>query len=136
MTPVLFRSTFTTYLSWLTCTGNLCVVTMASGPKSTPQADALGPVLSPTATYAERQAYRRDVLNLPGPVDRWLTACTRSPHIAFLKDYLMIENVQRDYVTCLVEAVCVEVRKHVIASNCKHLLIYLEYQKQHRLWTA
>jgi hypothetical protein len=28
--------------------------------------------LSPNVTYAERQAYRCDVLRLPGPVDRWL----------------------------------------------------------------
>ena len=59
--------------------------------------------LSPNATYAERQAYRRDVLRLPGPVDRWLLANIRSPHINFLQDYLMFAGVKNEYVICTVE---------------------------------
>ena len=78
---------------------------MASGTDS----DILGPVLSPNATYQERMAYRREVLKLPGPIDRWLTANSRSPRISFLHDYLMIDDMQKDYVICFVEAVYVEV---------------------------
>jgi len=59
--------------------------------------------LSPNATYAERQAYRRDVLRLPGPVDRWLLANIRSPRINFLHDYLMFGDVKNECVICIVE---------------------------------
>jgi hypothetical protein len=59
--------------------------------------------LSPNATYAERQAYRRDVLRLPGPVDRWLLTNIRSPRINFLQDYLMFADVKNEYVICTVE---------------------------------
>jgi hypothetical protein len=65
--------------------------------------------LSPNSTFLERQAYRRDVLQLPGPVDRWLTANTRSPNILFLQDYLMLGNVKAERVTCFVECVHIEV---------------------------
>jgi hypothetical protein len=83
----------------------LQISTMASGTDS----EILGPVLSPNATYQERMAYRREVLKLPGPIDRWLTANSRSPWISFLRDYLMIDDMQKDYVICFVEAVYVEV---------------------------
>src|SRR5882762_4457972 len=43
--------------------------------------DLFGPSLPANATYAERQGYRRDILGLPGPVDRWLTANLRSTYI-------------------------------------------------------
>jgi hypothetical protein len=62
-----------------------------------------GPPLSPSATYAERQAYRRNVLRLPGPVDRWLLTNIRSPRINFLQDYLMFADAKYEYVTCIVE---------------------------------
>jgi hypothetical protein len=65
--------------------------------------DVFGPALSPSATYAEQQAYRRDVLCLPGPVDCWLLANIRSPWINFLKDYLMLVNVNNQYVNCIME---------------------------------
>jgi hypothetical protein len=68
------------------------------------------PSLSPTATDVERQAYRRDVLGLPGPVDRWLIANSRSPNISFLKDYLLLADITREYVNCVVEHVCELVR--------------------------
>lgn len=55
------------------------------------------------ATYAEHKAYCEGVLKLPGPVDRWLTANSRCPRIGFLQDYLMLEEVQTEYVTCVVE---------------------------------
>ena len=74
-----------------------------------------GPPLSPGATYAERQAYRRDVLHLPGPVDRWLLTNIRSPRIDFLKDYLMLTDVQYQYVTCIVEIESTTVRLLAIA---------------------
>jgi hypothetical protein len=51
----------------------------------------------------ERTAYRRDVLKLPGPIDRWLTTNSRSPRIDFLEDYLMFSNPQGLYVVCVVE---------------------------------
>lgn len=70
--------------------------------------DVIGPILSPTATYQDRQEYRRNVLNIPGPVDRWLTAHERAPYIGNLQDYLMIDSRQ-DYVVCHVQAVCIEV---------------------------
>jgi len=66
--------------------------------------------ISADATFAERQEYRRDVLKLPGPVDRWLTANSRSTRIDFLRDYLMLEGVNTEYVECVVESVCVMVR--------------------------
>jgi hypothetical protein len=68
-----------------------------------------GPSLSPDATYTERQAYRRNVLKLPGPVDRWLIANSRSPFISFLQDYLLLADVKQEYVDCFVESVCVSV---------------------------
>jgi hypothetical protein len=61
------------------------------------------------ATFAQCQEYRRVVLNLPGPVDRWLTTNSRSPRIDFLQDYLMLEDVRVEYVDCVVESVCVKV---------------------------
>lgn len=67
------------------------------------------PQLPPDATYGERQEYRRDVLLLPGPVDRWLTTNIRTPHINFLKDYLLLADLQTEYVTCSVELVCTKV---------------------------
>lgn len=68
-----------------------------------------GPAISPNMTYAERQAYRRDILNLPGPVDRWLIANSRSPRISFLRDYLLLTDVKREYVICFIESVRVSV---------------------------
>jgi hypothetical protein len=62
-----------------------------------------GHPLRQDATYAERQMYRENVLKLPGPVDRWLTANSRMPRIMGLRDYLMLTEVQTEYVTCLVE---------------------------------
>lgn len=62
-----------------------------------------GPPLSPSATYAERQAYRRNVLHLPGPVDRWLLANIQSPCINFLQDYLMFADTKYQHVKCIVE---------------------------------
>jgi hypothetical protein len=69
----------------------------------------VGHPLALNATCAERRAYREDVLQLPGPIDRWLTANSRCPRIWFLRDYLMLANVQEEYVTCFVERECVMV---------------------------
>jgi hypothetical protein len=52
-----------------------------------------------------RKAYRQNVLNLPGPIDRWLITNARSPRISFLQDYLMIAPVASEYVTCVVNVV-------------------------------
>lgn len=68
-----------------------------------------GPYLTPDATYAERQAYRRDILKLPGPIDRWLIANSRSPHISFLRDYLLLADFKKESVDCCVESVCISV---------------------------
>ncbi|KZP28582.1 hypothetical protein FIBSPDRAFT_885455 [Athelia psychrophila] len=54
-------------------------------------------------TYAAREAYRRDVLNIPSPIDEWLVSNARSPRIAFLKVYLMLNDVEAEYVTCRVD---------------------------------
>ena len=62
-----------------------------------------GHPLRQDATYAERKMYRENILKLPGPVDRWLIANSRSPHVCALQDYLMLTEVQTEYVTCLVE---------------------------------
>lgn len=67
--------------------------------------------------YAQRQAYRRDVLNIPSPLDAWLLSNARSPRIAFLKVYLMLDDVEAEYVTCLVEM------EHDIVSHQRHSLI-------------
>ena len=61
-----------------------------SSLKAKEAASVFGPPLSPSATEPERQAYRRDVLHLPGPVDRWLVTNIRSPRINFLQDYLLL----------------------------------------------
>jgi hypothetical protein len=68
-----------------------------------------GSSLSPDATYAERQAYRLHVLKLPGPIDRWLTVNSHSPRITCLQDYLLLTDINREYVDCFVECICVEV---------------------------
>ncbi|KAF7974701.1 hypothetical protein HWV62_11483 [Athelia sp. TMB] len=68
-----------------------------------------GPSLPPSATYMEIQAYRR-TLGLPGPVDRWLLQNTRTTHIAFLADYLMLHDVHgASCVNCVVEMVRTQV---------------------------
>jgi hypothetical protein len=83
------------------------------------------PSLSPSATYAERQAYRRDVLHLPGPIDRWLLSNIRSPRINFLQDYLMLADVKNEYVICTVEIeselVCLLV--FIAIGYCSHVLL-------------
>jgi hypothetical protein len=60
-------------------------------------------IMNPFANPAERTAYRRDILNIPGPIDRWLTTNARSPRISFLQDYLMITAIASEYVVCIVE---------------------------------
>lgn len=67
------------------------------------------PSLPPNATFAERQEYRRVVLKLPGPIDRWVTANSRHPNAGWVKDFLMLEDAKTEYVDCVVEAVCVMV---------------------------
>jgi hypothetical protein len=74
-----------------------------------------GHPLSQDATGAERRAYRENVLHLPGPVDRWLTANSRSPRIMFLRDYLMLTDVQTEYVTCRVKRVSPKVSAIVMS---------------------
>lgn len=54
-------------------------------------------------TYAQREAYRRDVLNIPSPVDQWLLSNARSPRVAFLKVYMMFADVEAEYVTCRID---------------------------------
>lgn len=81
-----------------------------------------GPVLSSTATYAQRQACRR-ALNLPGRVDRWLTSNMRTTRIAGFADYMMLDDVNgADCVVCTVELVCVKVRTrcHTSATQFTH----------------
>ncbi|KII85388.1 hypothetical protein PLICRDRAFT_31629 [Plicaturopsis crispa FD-325 SS-3] len=41
------------------------------------------------AEAAAREAYRRDVLKMPRPLDRWLVSVARSPDPSFLSDYTM-----------------------------------------------
>ena len=77
------------------------------------EANVFGPSsLSPTASYAERQAYCWDVLNLPGPIDRWLTSNCQSPWVAFLRDYMLLPDIQSLHVVCIVWVICKTV------SNC------------------
>jgi hypothetical protein len=73
---------------------------MSSTNKST--AFALESERRGTMTYAEQQTYRREVLHLPGPVDRWLIANIRTPRISFLQHYLMFKE-EYGYVNCFVE---------------------------------
>ncbi|KAF7976662.1 hypothetical protein HWV62_6001 [Athelia sp. TMB] len=70
---------------------------------------SLGPTLAPpNVNFAERIACRQ-VLGIPHRVDRWLTANIRTNRIAFLKDYLMLTDVNgSDCVTCSVQSVCSE----------------------------
>lgn len=81
------------------------------------RSDVFGSSLSPDATYAERQAYRLDVLKLPGPIDRWLTVNSHCPRITCLQDYLLLTDINREYVDCFVESICVET-----AINCAGLI--------------
>lgn len=75
------------------------------------EADTIfGPTtLSPTASYGEMQDYRRNVLNLPGPIDRWLTSNRRSPWVAFLRDYMLLPDIRSSHVVCFIQAVAEEV---------------------------
>lgn len=88
-----------------------------------PSESIFGPALSPVATYAEREAYRREH-RLPGRVDRWLISNSHSVRIAFLQDYLMLEDINgADCVVCHIERVCVMVS--ILLLFYKLLLIYL-----------
>src|SRR5882762_5874785 len=77
--------------------------------------------LSPNATYAKRQAYRRDVLHLPGPIDCWLLTNIRSPRINFLQDYLMFADVKNEYVICTMEIES-EMVYSLLFGYCSHIL--------------
>lgn len=94
----------------------VCSRSMMPGP-------AVIPRLLPDATPAEHQGYRRDVLKLPGSIDRWLTANSHSPRIDFLKDYLLLGDVKAEYVDCVVKSVCVKKVCHLLSciNNCFHL---------------
>ena len=61
------------------------------------------PPLSPSVTYVERQAYRHNVLHLPGPIDHWLLANIQSSCINFLQDYLMFADTKYQHIKCIVE---------------------------------
>ncbi|KAF7978362.1 hypothetical protein HWV62_1019 [Athelia sp. TMB] len=68
-----------------------------------------GPPLSPDATYQQRQECRQS-RGIPGRVDRWLVQNTRTTHIAFLRDYLMLNDVNgASCVQCTVELVRTQV---------------------------
>lgn len=62
------------------------------------------PLPRPSSTYAEHQAYHLGVLGFPSPVDQWLIANSRMPHIDFLKDYLLLECLGSEHVICTVES--------------------------------
>ena len=66
----------------------------------------------PSSTYAEHQAYRLGVSRFPGPVDRWLIANSRMPHIDFLKDYLLLDCPGSEHVMCTVES-CYEAVSYI-----------------------
>ena len=70
---------------------------------------ALSPSTPAPMSYAEKQAYRRDVLKLPGPVDRWLTSNRRSPWIAFQRDYMLLPDIQSSHVVCFIASVAKKV---------------------------
>lgn len=70
-------------------------------------------------TYAQREAYRRDVLNIPSPVDQWLVSNARSPRVAFLKVYMMFGDVEAEYVTCRIDMEY-ETVSHIIMINLRH----------------
>jgi hypothetical protein len=55
-----------------------------------------------------RDAYRREVLGLPGPVDRWLTANSACGTTHLLCTLLMNNEVE-DFVVCTVRRVRIEV---------------------------
>ena len=79
--------------------------------------------LSPNATFLEREAYRRDVLQLPGPVDRWLTFNSRCANINFLRDYMMFSNsdLKAAYVTCFVK--CVRIKVDILPFHPRYVWI-------------
>ncbi|KIM85527.1 hypothetical protein PILCRDRAFT_336461 [Piloderma croceum F 1598] len=54
-----------------------------------------------------RDAYRREVLGLPGPVDCWLTANSACGTTNLLCTLLMNNEVE-DFVICTVRRVCIE----------------------------
>ena len=97
-----------------------------SSLKAKEAASVFGPPLSPSATEPERQAYRRDVLHLPGPVDRWLVTNIRSPRINFLQDYLLLipEDIKNQYVTCIVEIESEVVRSLILTAYWGMALIF------------
>lgn len=70
--------------------------------------------LALNASYAEILAYRRDVLKLPGPVDRWLTSNRRSPWIEFQRDYMLLPDIQSSHVVCFIEFTAKKVSNQVL----------------------
>ena len=70
---------------------------------------ALSPSTPAPMSYAEKQAYCRNVLKLPGPVDRWLTSNRRSPWIAFQHDYMLLPDIQSSHVVCFIASVAKKV---------------------------
>ena len=74
-----------------------------------------GPSTLPsTASYADMQAYRRDVLKLPGPINRWLTSNRWSPWIEFQRDYMLLPDIQSSHVVCFIKFVAKKVSNQVL----------------------
>lgn len=60
------------------------------------------------------EEYRRDVLHLPGPIDRWLSANLQMEqawtNMVFIEDFPELEDIQLNQVTCTVKRERVQVR--------------------------
>lgn len=72
-------------------------------PKNSPHLSAVGHRLPANATDLQRSLYRRDILKLPGPIDRWLTTVSRATNVRFLETFLMMQDFDAEHVVCLVQ---------------------------------
>lgn len=59
-----------------------------------------------------RETYRRMILNLPGPVDKWLSAnlADEMADDVFIRGFLAIDDIREDQVWCTVERAVLHVR--------------------------
>lgn len=70
----------------------------------------------PTAVVPRRMSrekYRTTILNLPGPVDKWLNANIddEMEDDVFIRGFLAIDDIREDQVWCTVERAVLHVRE-------------------------
>ena len=87
------------------------------------------PLPRPSLTYAEHQAYSLGVLGFPGPVDWWLITNSKMLCINFLKDYLLLECLGSEHITCTVES-CYKAVSYIPCELYNTNLWFLEFMNR------